>query len=134
MQGDTVGPLPRWPTSFVGRAEELVELRRLVGRSRLVTVTGPGGAGKTRLAAGAASELFDRFPGGVFFVDLASLSEREQLEPAITGAVAVGDTGLRSPIEATTQQLRGARGLLVLDNCEHLIAGCAQVVRGLIDG
>jgi predicted ATPase/DNA-binding CsgD family transcriptional regulator len=133
MQGETAAPLPRWLTSFVGRAGELTDLRRLVAGSRLVTVTGPGGVGKTRLAAHASAGLAGRFLAGVLFVDLAAVSGKEQVEPALASVLAAGETGGRSPLNAILERLGGASVLLVLDNCEHLIEECARVARVLVD-
>ena len=131
---DGMAPLPRWLTSFVGRAGELAGLRRLVAGSRLVTVTGPGGVGKTRLAVDVAAGLAGRFPAGVWFADLSAVSSAEQVAPALAGVLAAGDTGGRPPLDAIAARLAGASALLVLDNCEHLIAGCAQIARVLVDG
>ena len=133
MQSETAAALPRWPTSFVGRAGELAELRRLVAGSRLVTVTGPGGVGKTRLAANASAGLADRFPAGVLFVDLATVSGKEQVESALAGVLAAGGMGGRPPLNGIVERLGGASVLLVLDNCEHLIEECARVARVLVD-
>ena len=131
--GGEAAPLPRWPTSLVGRAGELAALGQLLARSRLVTVTGPGGVGKTRLAAHASAELAGRFPAGVWFADLAALSGTEQVEPALAGILAAGDTGGRPLAEAIAARPAGAAALLVLDNCEHLIGECARVARVLVD-
>lgn len=112
MQSETAAALPRWPTSFVGRAGELAELRRLVAGSRLVTVTGPGGVGKTRLAANASAGLADRFPAGVLFVDLATVSGKEQVESALAGVLAAGGMGGRPPLNGIVERLGGASILL----------------------
>ena len=130
---DGVAPLPRWLTSLVGRAGELAGLRRLVAGSRLVTVTGPGGVGKTRLAVDAAAGLAGRFPAGVLFADLAVLSSAGQVAPALAGVLAAGDTGGQPPLDAIAACLAGASALLVLDNCEHVIEESAQVARVLVD-
>lgn len=106
-------PVPSWP--LVGRQRELAELADLVaGGRRLLTLTGPGGSGKTRLAVQAAAELADAFPGGVFFIPLAPLRRAD----AVLGTVAAA-LGLR-PGEDVFEQLRDTRVLLVFDNAEHL--------------
>ena len=132
MEGGTA-PFPRWPTNLVGRASELAGLRQLVAGSRLVTVTGPGGVGKTRLAVQVAAGLAGRFPAGVLFADLAALSGEDQVVPALAGLLAAGDTGGRPPLDAIAERLAGTSALLVLDNCEHLIEECARVARVLVD-
>ena len=130
---DGMAPLPRWLTSLVGRAGELAGLRRLVAGSRLVTVTGPGGVGKTRLAVDVAAGLAGRFPAGVWFADLAAVSGAKQVAPALAGVLAAGDAGGRPALDAVAARLAGASALLVLDNCEHLIEECARVARVLVD-
>jgi predicted ATPase len=118
-------PIPSWP--LIGREQELAEIERLVesGR-RLVTLTGPGGSGKTRLAVQAAAELADSFPGGVFFVALAPLQRTD----AVPGAVATA-LGLRADTDLV-EALRSGRTLLVLDNAEHL-QGVERLVADLIE-
>ena len=130
---DGIAPLPRWLTSLVGRAGELAGLRRVVAGSRLVTVTGPGGVGKTRLAVDVAAGLAGRFPAGVWFADLAAVSSAGHVAPALAGVLAAGDTGGRPPLDAIAARLAGASALLVLDNCEHLIEESARVARVLVD-
>jgi non-specific serine/threonine protein kinase len=124
--------LPLQLTSFVGRQREIAEITRLLEGTRLLTLTGPGGVGKTRLALQAAAELPDRYPHGVWLVELAPLAD-----PAlVAGAVARG-LGLREepgrPILTTlVDALRPRSLLLLLDNCEHLIAACAQLAHALL--
>ncbi len=126
--------LPAQVTSFVGREREMAEVKRLIQASRLVTLTGPGGTGKTRLSLQAAAELLDRFPHGVWLVELSTLSEEAQIPEAIINAV--GIRGAPGPAGAGD----GARGaahaqlLLVLDNCEHLVGACARIVSTLLRG
>ena len=123
-------PLPL--TSFVGRAHEVGEVRALLGRTRLLTLTGPGGVGKTRLAVEAAAGLVDEYPDGLWFVDLAPLAEPALVARAVAdaGRVAV-HTGL--PVDATLAKAIGERRiLLVLDNCEHLVESCARLADVLL--
>jgi len=118
--------LPVVRSSFVGRELELVMVCERLSAGRLVTLTGIGGCGKTRLALGAAARLVDRFPQGVFFVDLAVLSDPALLGQAVANALELQllDTGIDSLAEfLATREL-----LLVLDNCEHLLDGCAELV------
>lgn len=119
----TVTNVPTAPTPLVGREAELAALLDLLGRDRvrLVTLTGPGGTGKTRLALEVAGELVSRYPGGVFFIGLASVGARERVLPEIAGAL-----GVREPFDVTfsegvKEHLGDRRVLLVLDNFEQVI-------------
>jgi predicted ATPase/DNA-binding transcriptional LysR family regulator len=115
--------LPSLATALVGRERELTELPELIrGRSRLVTLTGAGGSGKTRLALEVAARLVDDFPEGVFLVDLAPVRDPELVPSAIADALALKDAG---ELEG---RLQGRRLLLVLDNFEHLLDAAASVV------
>jgi predicted ATPase/DNA-binding SARP family transcriptional activator len=119
-------------TSFVGRRRELAEISRALGRTRLLTLTGPGGAGKTRLAYEAAARLVDSYPDGVHVVELASLSRPELVPQAVASVldVPLPETG---PAEvALARQLAERRLLLVLDNCEHLLDACARLAAALL--
>jgi predicted ATPase/DNA-binding CsgD family transcriptional regulator len=119
------GPADR----FVGREAALEELRRLLASERLVTLTGLGGVGKTRLALELARTLHERFPGGVYVVELAPLRSAELVLPAIGEAVGVRELG-RHDFGPLVQALSGA--LLVLDNCEHVLAAAAALVGELL--
>jgi predicted ATPase/DNA-binding SARP family transcriptional activator len=126
--------LPHEATSFVGRERELKELQALLRIHRLITLTGIGGAGKTRLGLRAAAAQTQAFSGGVWLVDLTSL-----FDPALvarTAAVVVGapDRHARTDLEALVAHLRKAETLLVLDNCEHLLAACAEIAMALLRG
>ncbi|MEV4259765.1 BTAD domain-containing putative transcriptional regulator, partial [Spirillospora sp. NPDC049652] len=124
-------------TSFVGRDEEVVQLGKMLGESRLVTLIGPGGAGKTRLASEAAAPLVDRLPDGVWFVPLAPMAAPGGAD-AVAQAVLValdapdlmrqaeGRTAPR-PLDRLTDLLATRRTLLVLDNCEHVLDAVAAV-------
>jgi predicted ATPase/DNA-binding SARP family transcriptional activator len=119
-------------TSFVGRRRELAEIRQTLGRTRLLTLTGPGGAGKTRLAYEAAARLVDSYPDGVHVVELASLS-RPELVPQTVASVLDVPLPERGPAEvALARQLAERRLLLVLDNCEHLLDACARLAAALL--
>ena len=113
--------LPSELTSFVGRERELEAVKNLLGSTRLLTLTGPGGSGKTRLALRVASDVLDRFPDGVFFVELAPISEPDLVPSAIASALRKGEEGARSVLETLVIELRYQRSLLVLDNFEQVI-------------
>jgi predicted ATPase/DNA-binding SARP family transcriptional activator len=121
-------------TSFVGRRRELAEIIQALGRTRLLTLTGPGGAGKTRLAYEAAARLADTYPDGVHPVELASLSRPELVPQAVASVLnlPLPETGTAEVILA--RQLAERRLLLVLDNCEHLLDACARLAAALLRG
>jgi len=119
--------LPLRLTSFVGRERELTEVWRLLDRSRLVTLTGPGGCGKTRLAIEAASGRLRGFPDGVWLVDLAPVGDQSLVPDTIAQAVGIQLRAGQSPATALATQLGARKLLLVLDNCEHVIDSCARV-------
>ncbi len=124
--------LPAQVTSFIGRAREMAEVKRLLGTTRLLTLTGPGGTGKTRLSLQAAAEVLERFPHGVWLVELATLSDPALVPETIASAVDIRGEHGRAPLETLVHALRARRLLLVLDNCEHLIAACAQIAATLL--
>jgi predicted ATPase/DNA-binding SARP family transcriptional activator len=132
-------------TSFVGRDKELATVTTMVGDARLVTLTGPGGSGKTRLATEAGRELVDRQPGGVWFVELAPVGDGADVPQAVLSALGLRaqpvvvtspGRGRPEPAEAPIDRLAAALStrsvLLVLDNCEHLIGAAAAVVDRLL--
>jgi predicted ATPase/DNA-binding NarL/FixJ family response regulator len=123
--------LPQQLTSFIGREQEIAEVRSLLALTRLLTLTGPGGCGKTRLALQMAASLLD-FPDGVWLVELAALSDPALVVQAVASTLDVWEAPDRAGIEALTTYLRSKRSLLVLDNCEHLIAACAQLTEDLL--
>ena len=123
--------LPVQLTSFVGRETELERVSDALAEARLVTLCGPGGVGKTRLAQVAAGRVLDQHPDGVFLIELAPLSD-----PSLVAAQALAALSLteesRSPLDALVDHLRERRLLLVLDNCEHLLAPSAQLADVLL--
>lgn len=127
--------LPVQVTSFVGRRWELGELgRRLQGGARLVTLTGPGGNGKTRLAVQLAADLLERFPDGLYMVDLSALTDGAQVAGAVATVLRIREEPGRTPAEGVAAALATRRLLLVLDNCEHLIAAAAELANTLLLG
>ena len=128
--------LPRPRSRFVGRRRELLGVSSLLGKRRLVTLTGAGGSGKTRLALEAALELEStegRFPDGVTFAELATLERGGAVASRLAEALGVAEAGAASTLEAVVEALRAAHALLVLDNCEHLLEDAAAVVGRLLE-
>jgi predicted ATPase/class 3 adenylate cyclase len=124
--------LPAQLTSFVGRKCEIAEVKQLLSHTRLLTLTGPGGTGKTRLSIQVANEVLDQYPDGVWMVELAPI-----LDPLLiprTTAIAMGlrDEPQRPVIDMLCDYLREKKMLLLLDNCEHLIEACAQLADALL--
>ncbi|MDY0815910.1 regulator [Kitasatospora purpeofusca] len=126
------GRLPAELTSFVGRQRELTELALLLAEQRLVTVTGPGGVGKSRLALRAAARAAGAFPDGTWLVDAAPVQDGRLLGHAVLEALRLTDGTARSPVEVLTERLAGRRLLLVLDGCEHLVPACAELAVALL--
>jgi len=120
--------LPYQLTSFIGRQQEIAQLKGLVTANRLVTLTGAGGAGKSRLAMEVASRSTDAFPDGVWLVELAALSDSRLVPQAVAKTLALTEQPTRSVIETLGDYLASKRLLLVLDNVEHLLEGCVQFV------
>ncbi|GAA3829605.1 LuxR family transcriptional regulator [Streptomyces coacervatus] len=126
--------LPVETTSFVDRRGEQTEGRELLARARLVTLTGPGGVGKTRLAARVAARVERAFPDGVRFVHLAGLHDPALVPLAAADALGLHDHSAQPPLDALVDQVRDRRLLLVLDNCEHLLQACADLAAALLRG
>jgi predicted ATPase/DNA-binding SARP family transcriptional activator len=124
--------LPIQLTSFIGREEERRELSRLVPDAPLVTLTGVGGCGKTRLALEVAHTALPRFPDGVFLVELAGLTNPDLVPYAVGAPLGIRERAERPVVEALMEHLRGRALLLVLDNCEHLLDACAELVGRLL--
>ncbi|CAL9619294.1 ATP-binding protein [Streptomyces sp. enrichment culture] len=124
------GDLPLEPDPFVGRSAELAGLSRALGASRLVTVTGTGGVGKSRLAARAAARCAP--PDGTWRVELAPVRDPEFVDHAVVEALGLTDHTTRSPRETLLAHLAGRRVLLVLDGFEHLVDACASLVAELL--
>ena len=125
--------LPAARTSFIGREHELVEVNRALVMTRLLTLTGTGGSGKTRLALEVARELAGAYPDGVWLVQLAGLSEGELVPQAVAGVLGTKERPGQPVTDTLVQTLRGKDMLLILDNCEHLVGAVARLVDVLLD-
>ncbi|TYK53649.1 AAA family ATPase [Actinomadura decatromicini] len=126
------GRLPAEFTSFVGRDAELVRLRRLVGEHRLVTLTGPAGVGKTRLAVRTAALSEEEFDEGVHFVGLSGLTEPSLLAQTICDAFGLAEQAGETAVGCLVDHLADRRLLLVLDTCEHLLDECATLTEAML--
>lgn len=130
--GPAAGNLPAELTSFVGREPELDVLAQRLAGSRLVTVVGPGGVGKTRLAIRAANKVRRAFPDGTWLVDLGTLRDPTLLAEHVAASLGLRDTSGQWLVATLSDHLARRRLLLVLDNCEHLLDACAAFVRALL--
>src|SRR5215471_14661401 len=128
------GNVPVELTSLVGRARELAEVKRLLAAARVVTLTGPGGIGKSRLALRAAHMLGRHFPDGVWLAELAGLDGPDLVPYALARSLGVYDRLEDSIQEVLVAALRERRLLVVLDNCEHLLPACRELVTALVSG
>ena len=136
------GNLPAETTSFIGRRRELSELRKKLAHAplrstgysaaRLVSLVGPGGVGKTRLAIRAATDLGRGFRGGAWLVELAEVRDSALVSNAVLAALDLRDQAATHPLDLLLAYLRDKELLLVVDNCEHLLAAAAQVVSEVI--
>jgi predicted ATPase/class 3 adenylate cyclase len=124
--------LPIQLTSFIGREQEMACVKEILNSSRLVTLTGSGGAGKTRLGIQVAADLFDQFPDGVWFVELAPLADPSLIPHCVSTALGLQLQSGRTIQLALTDYLRERNCLLLFDNCEHLIDACARFADALV--
>ena len=124
--------LPLQLTSFVGRQRDIAEVRRLLTTNRLLTLTGAGGVGKTRLGLQVAAEVLEEFRDGVWLVELAALSDSSLIPNAVASVLGVAEQPGRVLTETLAVALRGKSALVILDNCEHLIAACASVATAIL--
>jgi predicted ATPase len=123
-------PIPL--TSFVGREREIETVKQVLGTTRLLTLTGVGGCGKTRLAIQVAREVVDEFADGVWWVELAAVREDERVLQLVVKALGLSDTGQLSPLDLLLNYLQARRALLVIDNCEHLVQACATLAETIL--
>ena len=126
------GNLPVQLTSFVGREEELASLAETLGESRLVTLTGVGGVGKTRLALQVAAEVLHQFGDGVWLCELGATNDADLLGQVLVAALGVQARPGRSLVESVCDYLAGKQALIVLDNCEHLLDAAAEAAEAML--
>ena len=126
------GNLPAEATSFIGRRRELAEVRKKLGAARLVSLVGPGGVGKTRLALRTAGELARRFRDGAWLVELADIRDPALVSNAALAALDLRDQAFTEPLVLLVSYLQDKELLLLMDNCEHLLGSAAQVVTDVI--
>ena len=124
--------LPMQNTSFIGRERERNELRALLGKTRLVTLLGMGGLGKTRLSLQVATELLGQFPDGVWFLDLAPIRDAALVVGEAAQVLGVREEPGRSPLQTVCAHLKSLRVLLVVDNCEQVVRACAELASAIL--
>jgi predicted ATPase/class 3 adenylate cyclase len=126
--------LPFPMTSFIGREREIKDIRKILSESRLVTLIGSGGVGKSRLAIEVGHQVLNEYSNGVWLVELAPLSDSSLLPQVTAGSLGVRETKSRPLINSLTDFLHNKRCLLILDNCEHLLEACASLANHLLLG
>jgi predicted ATPase/class 3 adenylate cyclase len=124
--------LPSQLTSFLGREREIAQIRQMMNKSRLVTLTGPGGVGKTRLSLEMASQALEDFPEGVWFVELAVVHDPESIPQTVAKAIGLQRKTNLSMLEVLCTHLERKKTLIVLDNCEHMVEACASFAEKLL--
>lgn len=129
---ETPNNLPHEITSFIGREIELARAGELLAESRLLTVVGMGGLGKTRLTLHVAAEAMNDYPDGVWFVELAPLRDARGVAQAVASVLGVREEAGRTVVEVLAKHVKDRKLLLVLDNCEHLLQGVAEVAKQLL--
>jgi len=130
----TPNNLPQQLTTFVGRERELVEVRKLLRSTRLLTLCGTGGLGKTRLALQVAADALADYADGVWFVDLAPIADARLVPQMVASTMGVKEEAGQGTVEALLLFARDQALLLILDNCEHLVGACAQLATRLLQG
>ena len=129
---DAPNNLSQQVTSFIGREKELTELRRLLAGTRLLTLTGSGGCGKTRLCLQVAADSLERFPDGAWLVEFAALSDPGLVPQTVATVLSLKEEPGKPISQTLTDYLKDNRTLLLLDNCEHLLDDCARLVDTLL--
>ncbi len=126
--------LPRQLTTFIGREREIAEAKRLLAEAHLLTITGPGGSGKTRLSLEIAASLLAEYPDGVWLVEFAPLADAARVPQVLATTLGVREEAGRPLLTTLVDHLRSKRVLLLFDNCEHLIDACARLADALLRG
>ncbi len=129
---DLPNNLPQQVTSFIGREKEIEDVKSLLGKKRLLTLTGSGGCGKTRLALQVAAEVLEQYPQGIWLVELAALTDPLLVAQAVASIVGVREEAGKPILQTLVTSLKDKKLLLVLDNCEHLLSACAHLVHTLM--
>jgi predicted ATPase/class 3 adenylate cyclase len=124
--------LPQQLTSFIGREQEMVQVKELLAKTRLLSLTGSGGTGKTRLSLQVAAEVLEQFPDGVWLVELAPVTDPALLPQTVAGVLGVRETAGEPLTKTLLSALKEQKVLLVLDNCEHLLEGSTRLVDALL--
>jgi len=125
--------LPTQLTSFIGRENEIAEVKQELESHRLVTLTGSGGTGKTRLSLQVAADLLDHFDHGVWFIELAPLADPDLIPQTILSIIGISEQPNKTPLEILKEYLHKKKALILLDNCEHLVTASAQVTNALLN-
>jgi predicted ATPase/class 3 adenylate cyclase len=128
----TPNNLPQQVSSFIGREHVLAEVKGLLGNTRLLTLLGVGGLGKTRLSLQVGADVMDDYPDGVWFVELAPLADARLVPQAVASALGVKEEPGRPVQEALVKHIHDRQLLLILDNCEHLSQACAELAKALL--
>src|SRR5215831_16341394 len=124
--------LPLQPTALIGRDHELRELTAAFRRTRLLTLVGVGGVGKTRLALALAERIAGSYTAGTWFVDLAPIADAALVAQTVAGVVGVPLSPQADPVSSLVNYFGTRQTLIILDNCEHLLAGCATLADALL--
>jgi predicted ATPase/DNA-binding CsgD family transcriptional regulator/Tfp pilus assembly protein PilF len=124
--------LPTHLSIFIGREREIASLKHLLLGNRLVTLTGVGGSGKTRLSIKLANELLNKFEQGIWFIRFASLSDHELVPQAVASTLGVREQKKQTIVDGLIEHLKNQRSLLIFDNCEHLIDACAKLAKEIL--
>ena len=124
--------LPEQLTSFIGRSQEITTIQKLLSKNRLVTLTGAGGCGKTRLAAEVAANLIEEFEDGVWFINLGPVTDPNFVAMEISGVLDIKEEPNKAIIDTLVENIKNMSLLILLDNCEHLVQACAEIADKLL--